>query len=81
MTSKIDAIPSWTIDGILEHVQSESKKQQDESLNAKKITGLWMLLFLKSKISLRCHLKPKREQQNQNQEGMRLLKGMTIIRL
>lgn len=35
MTSKIDAIPSWTIDGILEHVQSESKKQQDESLNAK----------------------------------------------
>lgn len=35
VTSKIDAIPSWTIDGILEHVQSESKKQQDESLNAK----------------------------------------------
>lgn len=35
VTSKIDVIPSWTIDGILEHVQSESKKQQDESLNAK----------------------------------------------
>lgn len=35
VTFKIDVIPSWTIDGILEHVQSESKKQQDESLNAK----------------------------------------------
>ncbi|XP_012569598.1 uncharacterized protein [Cicer arietinum] len=35
VTSKIDAIPSWTIDGILEYMQSESKNQQDELVNAK----------------------------------------------
>ncbi|XP_061340439.1 uncharacterized protein LOC133286941 [Gastrolobium bilobum] len=35
LTSKIDTVPTWTIDGILEYMQSETKKQQDELVNAK----------------------------------------------
>ncbi|MED6129065.1 hypothetical protein PIB30_104144, partial [Stylosanthes scabra] len=31
LTSKIDAVPNWTVDGIIEYMQSEIKKQQDES--------------------------------------------------
>ncbi|XP_027351902.1 ankyrin repeat domain-containing protein 50 [Abrus precatorius] len=37
LTSKIDTVPTWTIDGILEYMQSETKKQQDEFVNAKEI--------------------------------------------
>ncbi|KAJ1385124.1 Tetratricopeptide-like helical domain superfamily [Sesbania bispinosa] len=35
LTSKIDTVPTWTIDGILEYMQSETKKQQDELVYAK----------------------------------------------
>ncbi|KAG4916957.1 hypothetical protein JHK87_054514 [Glycine soja] len=35
LTSKVDTIPTWTVDGILEYMQSETRKQQDESINAK----------------------------------------------
>ncbi|KAK7285138.1 hypothetical protein RJT34_19898 [Clitoria ternatea] len=35
LTSKIDTIPAWTIDGILEYMQSENKKQQDALVNGK----------------------------------------------
>ncbi|KAK7337915.1 hypothetical protein VNO77_18506 [Canavalia gladiata] len=35
LTSKIDTVPTWTIDGILEYMQSGTKKQQDELVNAK----------------------------------------------
>ncbi|KAK7397317.1 hypothetical protein VNO78_18485 [Psophocarpus tetragonolobus] len=35
LTSKVDTVPTWTIDGILEYMQSETKKQQDELTNAK----------------------------------------------
>ncbi|MED6181298.1 hypothetical protein PIB30_018033 [Stylosanthes scabra] len=31
LTSKMDAVPNWTVDGIIEYMQSEIKKQQDES--------------------------------------------------
>ncbi|WJX80253.1 hypothetical protein P8452_63278 [Trifolium repens] len=34
-TSKIDGIPSWSVDGILEYIQSESKTQQDKLVDAK----------------------------------------------
>ncbi|XVF42212.1 hypothetical protein PTKIN_Ptkin01aG0342300 [Pterospermum kingtungense] len=33
LTSRIDAIPEWTIDGILEYMQSEANKQLDEMKN------------------------------------------------
>ncbi|CAI8615571.1 unnamed protein product [Vicia faba] len=39
VTSKIDAVPSWTIDGILEYMQSESKNQQGELVNGKESNG------------------------------------------
>ncbi|KHN31467.1 Ankyrin-1 [Glycine soja] len=39
LTSKVDTIPTWTVDGILEYMQSETRKQlgnmQDESINDK----------------------------------------------
>lgn len=28
LTSKVDTIPTWTVSGILEHMQSETNKQQ-----------------------------------------------------
>lgn len=37
LTSKIDTVSTWTIDGILEYMQSETKEQQDEMVNAKEI--------------------------------------------
>ncbi|XP_058738659.1 uncharacterized protein LOC131610671 [Vicia villosa] len=40
VTSKIDTVPFWTIDGILEYMQSESKKQQGELVNGKESNGL-----------------------------------------
>ncbi|XP_021283418.1 ankyrin-1 [Herrania umbratica] len=35
LTSKIDAIPEWTVDGILEYMQSEANKQMEEMKNLK----------------------------------------------
>ncbi|BAT87959.1 hypothetical protein VIGAN_05138400 [Vigna angularis var. angularis] len=35
LTSKVDTFPTWTVSGILEHMQSETNKQQDELVNAK----------------------------------------------
>ncbi|XP_007030542.2 PREDICTED: ankyrin-1 [Theobroma cacao] len=35
LTSKIDAIPEWTVDGILEFMQSEANKQMEEMKNLK----------------------------------------------
>ena len=35
LTSKIDAVPNWTVDGIIEYMQSEIKKQQDESTTSR----------------------------------------------
>ncbi|KAK7332861.1 hypothetical protein VNO80_29617 [Phaseolus coccineus] len=35
LTSKVDAVPTWTVGGILEYMQSETNKQQDELVNAK----------------------------------------------
>ncbi|KAL9320380.1 hypothetical protein ACSQ67_012219 [Phaseolus vulgaris] len=37
LTSKVDAFPTWTVGGILEYMQSETNKQQDELVNAKEI--------------------------------------------
>lgn len=34
LTSKIDSVPTWTIDGVLEYMQSETKNQQDDLVNA-----------------------------------------------
>ncbi|CAL0301813.1 unnamed protein product [Lupinus luteus] len=33
LTSKIDAVSTWTIDGIVEYMQSETKRQPDETIN------------------------------------------------
>lgn len=35
LTSPIQSVPEWTIDGIIEHMQSEMGKQQDETRNVK----------------------------------------------
>ncbi|KAL2345796.1 hypothetical protein Fmac_007081 [Flemingia macrophylla] len=35
LTSKIDTVPTWTMDGILEYMQSETKEQQDKMVSAK----------------------------------------------
>ncbi|KAH7571891.1 hypothetical protein JRO89_XS04G0163400 [Xanthoceras sorbifolium] len=35
LTSKVQTIPEWTVDGILEYMQSETSKQQEEMRNLK----------------------------------------------
>ncbi|GLT80881.1 hypothetical protein SLA2020_522920 [Shorea laevis] len=37
LTSKIDSIPEWTVDGILEYMQSEANKQQEETRDLKEV--------------------------------------------
>lgn len=37
LTSKVDAIPSWTVDGILEYMQSENIKEQEETRKAEEV--------------------------------------------
>ncbi|GMI65206.1 tetratricopeptide repeat 10 [Hibiscus trionum] len=39
LTSRIDAIPEWTVDGILEYMQSETSKQPEEMKNLKEAKG------------------------------------------
>ncbi|GLT55205.1 hypothetical protein SLA2020_283480 [Shorea laevis] len=37
LTSKVETIPNWTVDGILEYMQSESSKEQEETRNPKEV--------------------------------------------
>ncbi|KAJ8759420.1 hypothetical protein K2173_006942 [Erythroxylum novogranatense] len=39
LTPKIDAIPEWTVDGVLGHIQSELKKQEEGSRKVKEANG------------------------------------------
>ncbi|GLT95156.1 hypothetical protein SLE2022_128540 [Rubroshorea leprosula] len=39
LTSKIDSIPEWTVDGILECMQSEANKQQEETRDLKEVNA------------------------------------------
>ncbi|KAA8544896.1 hypothetical protein F0562_019709 [Nyssa sinensis] len=40
VTSQIQTVAEWTVDGILEHMQSETGKEQDESRNLKEVNVL-----------------------------------------
>ncbi|XP_059440605.1 uncharacterized protein LOC132173056 [Corylus avellana] len=37
LTSKVETIPNWTVDGILEYMQSEHNKEQEETRNSKEV--------------------------------------------
>ncbi|KAL4378632.1 hypothetical protein GQ457_02G034250 [Hibiscus cannabinus] len=39
LTSRIDVIPEWTVDGIIEYMQSEASKQLEEMKNLKEAKG------------------------------------------
>ncbi|KAL6146788.1 hypothetical protein ACLB2K_057465 [Fragaria x ananassa] len=38
LTSQVETISKWTVDGILEYMQSETSKQQEQSRNTKELT-------------------------------------------
>ncbi|KAH0994642.1 hypothetical protein GBA52_018506 [Prunus armeniaca] len=37
LTSKLETIPKWTVDGILEYMQSETSRQQEQARNLKEL--------------------------------------------
>ncbi|VVA12921.1 PREDICTED: ankyrin-1 [Prunus dulcis] len=37
LTSKLETIPKWTVDGILEYMQSETSRQQEQARNSKEL--------------------------------------------
>ncbi|KAF1892060.1 hypothetical protein Lal_00036414 [Lupinus albus] len=50
LTSKIDAVSTWTIDGIVEYMQSETKRQPDEAINVGEANGSKDTVFQEKKV-------------------------------
>ncbi|KAA8519060.1 hypothetical protein F0562_016166 [Nyssa sinensis] len=69
VTSQIQTVAEWTVDEILEHMQSETGKEQEESRNLKEVNGLEDTPTTKLLVTAEAKKKAAEAEQKRNKAG------------